>query len=76
MTNYELQKLKDKAWSNLATHPAETRNIQILFDTNVENQSTKGESINNLTQGFSNFIFWRPQYLFLEISRPFKMPSN
>jgi hypothetical protein len=49
MTNYESQKLKDKAWSNLAIHPAETRNVQMLHDTKVENHCINGVSIYNFT---------------------------
>jgi hypothetical protein len=29
-----------------------------------------------LNQGFSNFICWRPPYLFLEILQPFKVSCN
>jgi hypothetical protein len=32
--------------------------------------------IKYLMQGFSNFICWRPPYLFLEILRPFKVSCD
>ncbi len=33
-------------------------------------------TLHHIQQAFSNFICWRPQYLFLEISRPFKKPCD